>query len=211
MHLVPHAVPDGRACAVNFRKWRKLSNPPNHTKGDRRFPPGSSGHRCRVRKAAAISIISAVSVLVPAGNGAATNGLPDVLCKKPSKPGEVKPTDRGVYSYRPHVCVLEYFDAPAPQPVFVPILAMKWKRWETSSAYGTGEHSIEWVNFVTGARGHTREPVDVTLSRPRSICGHEVFTAGRLFFPYGPFDEPTELDRVPVLGRGCAVGGGPDR
>ncbi len=155
---------------------------------------------------AVIAIVLAASVLVTAQGGAATKGLPEVLCKKPSAPGNVKPTDRGIYSYRPHVCVLEYFDAPAPQPVFVPILAMKWKRWETSSAYGTGEYSIEWVNVATGARGHTREPMHVTLSHPRSICGHEVFTAGRLVKPDGIFDEHTQLDRVPAVGRGCATG-----
>ncbi len=158
---------------------------------------------------AAIAIVLAVSVLVPAQNSVAAKGVPDVLCKKAAKQGEVKPTDRGVYSLRPHVCVLEYFDAPAPQPVFVPILAMKWKRWEASSAYGTGEYSIEWVNFGTGARGHTREPIHVTLSHPRSICGHEVFTAARLIKPEGLFNEPTQLDRVPVRGQGCAVGGHP--
>ena len=155
---------------------------------------------------ATIAILLAVSLLATAQSSAATKGLPDVLCKKPAQPGKVKPTDWGVYSYRPHVCVLEYFDPPAPRPVFVPILAMKWKRWETSSAYGTGEYSIEWVNIATGARGHTREPIHVTLSHPRSICGHEVFTAGRLFKPDGLFDERTQLDRVPAIGRGCATG-----
>jgi hypothetical protein len=158
-----------------------------------------------MRRAAAIAIVIAVSVLLSAQTSTAGKVLPVVLCKKPTTPGEVQPTDRGLYSYRPHVCVLEYLDAPAPQPVFVPILAMKWKRWEASSAYGTGEYSIEWVNFDTGARGHTREPIHVTLSHPRSICGHEVFTAARFIKPDGIFDEPTQLDRVPVLGRGCGT------
>jgi hypothetical protein len=164
-----------------------------------------------MRKAASIAIVVAASILLTAQTSAADKSSPVVLCKKPSKPGEVKPTDRGVYSYRPHVCVLEYFDAPAPQPVFVPILAMKWKRWNTSSAYGTGAYSIATINFRTGVRSHTREPVHVTLTHPRSICGHKVFTAGRLFFPDGTFDEPTQLDRVPVLGRGCVAGGHPDK
>jgi hypothetical protein len=158
-----------------------------------------------MRKTIAIAVVLAVSLLVSAQTSTAGEGSPNVLCKKPANPGEVKPTDRGVYSYRPHVCVLEYFDAPAPQPVFVPILAMKWKRWDASSAYGTGQYSIKRVNFETGARGHTRDPVHVTLSDPRSICGREVFTAARLFKPYGLFDEPTQLDRVPVLGRGCST------
>jgi hypothetical protein len=158
-----------------------------------------------VRRAIAIAVVTVASVFLPAQISTAGTVLPDVLCKKPTKPGEVKPTDRGLYSNRPHVCVLEYFEAPAPQPVFVPVLAMKWKRWEAASAYGTGEYSIEWVNLSTGARGHTREPVHVTLSHPRSICGHEIFTAARLIKPEGLFNEPTQLDRVPILGHGCAT------
>jgi hypothetical protein len=156
-----------------------------------------------VRRAIAMAIIVAATIAVPVQASAAGTALPDVLCKKPAKPGQVKPTDRGIYSYRPHVCVLEYFDAPAPRPVFVPVRAMKWKRWDTSSAYGTGEYSIETINFATGARGRSLEPVHVTLTHPRSICGHEVFTAARLLFTDGLFDEHTQLDRVPILGQGC--------
>jgi len=60
------------------------------------------------------------------------------------------------------------------------------------------------------SRSH-REPIHVTLSHPRSICGHEVFTAARLIKPDGTFNEPTQLDRVPVLGHGCAAGAHPEK
>jgi len=130
--------------------------------------------------------------------------LPGVLCKKPRQPGDVQPSDPGIYSLRPHVCVLEYFEAPSPHPVFVPVLGMRWHRWDSGSAFGLGYTMIPAGRFFTDGRRKTKEPLRVTLSRPRSICGREIFTAGRIVWEYGPFDEHTRIDRVPVPGRACA-------
>jgi hypothetical protein len=133
--------------------------------------------------------------------GAASQSSPTVLCKKPTVPGHVKVTDPGIYSYKPKTCILNYFEAPAPKAVFVPIRAIDWERWDSESAYGRGTILLRRVGPTGQREGWSHEPAKVTLSRPREVCGHDVFTAARIL--YGPFDEHTRLDPVPVVGEGC--------
>jgi hypothetical protein len=148
-----------------------------------------------------VAAVAAVLLIAAPAGGAAKE--PTVLCKKATVPGEVKVTDPGIYSYRPHTCVLNYFEAPAPAAVFFPLRAITWKRWDSETASGVGIHLIPRVRPGGPREGFFRERVAVTLSHPLTICGHTVFTAARIVWQGAPFDEHTKLDRVPVAGQGC--------
>jgi hypothetical protein len=154
-------------------------------------------------KLAAMLTTGLCTLIFLASSGVASQPSPTVLCKKPTVPGHVKVTDPGIYSREPRTCILNYFEAPAPNAVFVPIRAIDWKRWDSESAYGLGTILIPRERPGGPREGWSHEPAKVTLSRPREVCGHDVFTAARIFWVYGPFDEHTRLDPVPVVGRGC--------
>jgi hypothetical protein len=62
-----------------------------------------------------------------------------------------------------------------------------WRFWSTTSAsgFGTGVHGY-------AGRTHYRDPIEITLTRPRRLCGNEVWTRGAFYFPHGV---PAELRR----------------
>lgn len=62
-----------------------------------------------------------------------------------------------------------------------------WRSWSTTTASGAGTGVHGYAD-----RPHYRDPVEIVLSRPRKLCGHEVWTRGVFVFTHGV---PPELQR----------------
>ncbi|HTT95488.1 MAG TPA: hypothetical protein VMF55_12510 [Solirubrobacterales bacterium] len=157
-----------------------------------------------MKRTATVIVLAAVFAIVAGADARpAPPGLPNLLCRKPTFPGRADQTTAGSFSYRPHSCSMEIFQKSPGFEQSSHLLAIRWLRWERSSAYGLGKIPIIEENLRTGDQRIGREKVRITLSRPVMRCGKLVFTRAHVEWYFGGFDYPFRLHEVPVVGRGC--------
>jgi hypothetical protein len=144
-----------------------------------------------------------LAIAAPARAGPAPSGLPNLLCRKPTFPGRAKQTTAGIFSYRPRNCSMEIFEKSPGFEQSSHLLAVRWLRWDGSSAYGLGHVPLTKVS-PDGDEQAGRERVMITLSRPVKRCGRLVFSRAhvRWFFAV-TIDYPYRLHEVAVVGRDC--------
>jgi len=149
-----------------------------------------------------IALTASAVLSVTAQAEPAPPGLPSVLCKAhQSAPGEGKTTVPGVYSYRPHNCLLHKYQLS--QPAFQLYGQIRWAYWNAEEAYGFGGvPGIEVGAWEPGGRRYF-SPVTVRLVAPVSVCGRVIFTAASFHFLEIGERYEEQVDRLPVPGTSC--------
>ena len=171
------------------------------------------GKAAVVKAVAAILMVSALfggAGVASAGPRPAPSGLPSVLCRERIFPGRAKPTTPGSYAYKPGSCTLEAFDRNEGYEASSHLLAIEWQSWSAGSAAGRGFVPIEQENVETGERRRGRQPVKITLGRPRTRCGRRVFSTAHVYWLHaGLINYGYRLHQEPVLGHGCPAAAKP--
>lgn len=96
-------------------------------------------------------------------HGRAASGSPEVICVV-----EWGDNPTGAYRYRPHECDLHERSAfPVAHVNITVAKRLRWLHWGPGSATARGKMGISTYGLA---------PVKLRLIRPRTHCGHTVFT-----------------------------------
>jgi hypothetical protein len=140
----------------------------------------------------------------PGEREATSMALPQVFCQSPPAQTEGEPAD-GFYRVRPHGCRFHRLGLEE-NGLSDLTFRIRWRHWTGTSASGVGRQHVSVFNFKTHRRYVSSEPVAVRLSRPRRICGHQVFTEleKRVYLGGKVADDfKSELDEVGAAEEGC--------
>ncbi len=127
--------------------------------------------------------LAAFGLAGPSQAGARPTAEPQVVCISSSSPVE---SPAGFYSRRPGACDFLANGRPAADAYMVQMRRIHWLHWGAQSAVGRG---VSLVNMVGPVFAKVR------LTRPRTVCGHRVFTVARFKGHRGGYGTPMQLTR----------------
>lgn len=146
----------------------------------------------------------------PSKHDATSPPPPQAFCQTPPAQTKGEPPD-GFYRVRPHGCRFHRLGLEE-NGLSDLTFRIHWRHWTGASAAGIGREHVSVLNLKTHRHYLSSEPVAVRLSRPRRVCGHEMFTELEKRAYLGgkvANDFKSELDEVGAAGEGCPQAGGP--
>jgi hypothetical protein len=115
---------------------------------------------------------------------ASASSLPQVVCAITYGPiGKAK----FAYSTRPRMCLFHKPGTPVDSADLVVGSHLHWLHWGKTAAAGKGKAAENMVGLI---------PMEVSLTKPLTVCGHTVFSKARFKFPTvgGGYGHPVALD-----------------
>jgi hypothetical protein len=157
---------------------------------------------------ACIALVALLAVFAPLARGAdPTPGMPQAFCQTPPAQRKGGPPT-GFFRTRPHGCRFHRLGLEEDGLSDL-VFRIHWRFWTGRRASGIGRFTVHVIDYKTGKHSRSSGPEVVRLSRPRRICGHNVFTRletkvyleGRVLN-----DFVSELDEVGADEEGCPQG-----
>jgi len=116
------------------------------------------------------------SKAAPAERKATSPALPQAFCQTPPAQAKGEPPS-GFFRVRPHGCRFHQLGLSSEENNLADLtFRIHWRRWTAASASGIGRQRVFVVNYKTHKHSLSSAPVVMRLSRPRRVCGHQVFT-----------------------------------